>query len=165
MALRDARYQGAIVREHCLLLIKHHFFASGNSYWLLPGGGQEDGESEEQAVRREMHEETGLEVRVERLLLEEPAPEGDRFYRRLKTYLCTPVGGEAGPGYEPEEDAAAAYAIAEVGWFDLRDPSSWDPQMVSDKITYPLVRRVRAALGYPQHRDQLAPHAASGSQK
>jgi 8-oxo-dGTP pyrophosphatase MutT (NUDIX family) len=150
MAQRDARYQGAIVRDHCLLLIKHHFFADGHGYWLLPGGGQEDGESEEQAVRREMREETGLEVRVERLLIEQPVLEEDRLYRRFRTYLCTPVGGEASPGYEPEPDAAEAYAISEVRWFDLRDPSSWDPQMVSDSITYPQVQRIRALLGYAE---------------
>jgi hypothetical protein len=47
MPHRDARYQGAIVRDHCLLLIKHRFYADRHNYWLLPGGGREDGESEE----------------------------------------------------------------------------------------------------------------------
>jgi ADP-ribose pyrophosphatase YjhB (NUDIX family) len=148
MAERDARYQGAIVRDHCLLLIKHHFYADGHNYWLFPGGAREAGESEEQAVRREMREETNLDVRVERLLIVEPMFEEGRYYARLKTYLCTPVGGQASPGHEPEPDAAAAYAISEVRWFDLSDPSSWDPQMVSDAITYPQVLRVRGLLGY-----------------
>lgn len=148
MTQRDARYQGAIVRDHCLLLIKQHFFASGNSYWLLPGGGRELEESEEQAVRREMREETGLDVRVERLLFEQPAHKQDRFYRRFRTYLCTPVAGEVGPGYEPEDDAAATYEIAEARWFDLRDPSGWDPQVISDPITHPLIQRIREQLGY-----------------
>jgi 8-oxo-dGTP pyrophosphatase MutT (NUDIX family) len=147
MAERTARYQGAIVRDRCLLLIKHCHYADGHNYWLLPGGGREDGESEEQAVRREMREETNLDVRVERLLIDPPVPGMDDKYR-VKTYLCTPVGGEASPGYEPEPDAAEAYAIAEVRWFDLSDPSSWDPQMVSDSITFPQVQRVRSLLGY-----------------
>ena len=148
MTQRDARYQGAIVQDHRLLLIKHYFYANGNSYWLVPGGGREPGESEEQAVRREMREETGLEVRVERLLFEQPAEPDSRFYQRYKTYLCTPIGGEARPGYEPEHDAAQAYAISDVRWFDLRDPSSWDPQVTSDPVTYPLVLRIQTALGY-----------------
>ena len=148
MARRVVRYQGVIVREHCLLLIKQLHHADGHDYWLLPGGGREDGESEEQTVRREMREETNLDVRVERLLIVQPVFQEGRFYGRLKTYLCTPVGGEASPGYEPEPDAAQAYAISEVRWFDLRDPSGWDPQMVGDSITYPQVQRVRALLGY-----------------
>lgn len=148
MAQRDARYQGAIVRDHCLLLIKHRHHVDGHDFWLLPGGGREDGESEEQTVRREMREETNLDVRVERLLIAQPVFKEGWLVAHLKTYLCTPVGGEASPGYEPEPDAAETYAISEVRWFDLRDPSSWDPQMISDSITYPQVQRVRALLGY-----------------
>jgi 8-oxo-dGTP diphosphatase len=150
MSQRDARYQGAIVRGHGLLLIKHRYFDDGHSYWLLPGGGREPGETEEHAVRREMQEETGLEVRVERLLFEEPAEGEGGLYRRYKTYLCTPIGGQAQPGHEPEHDAAEAYAISEVRWFDLRDPSSWDPQVIPDPYTYPQMQRIREELGYTE---------------
>src|SRR6185369_10431159 len=67
---RIVRYQGAIVQDHQLLLIQHREHASGRGYWVIPGGGQEGAESEEACVRREMLEETGLEVAVERLLFE-----------------------------------------------------------------------------------------------
>jgi len=144
---RLVRYQGAIIREHHLLLIRHQERINGRSYWVIPGGGREDGESEEGCVLREMKEETNLEVRVERLLLDEARPPG-KMYQRAKTYLCTVVGGEAQPGYEPEPDAAQAYAIVEVRWFDLRDETKWGEKVHSDAITYSLLLNLRSVLGY-----------------
>jgi ADP-ribose pyrophosphatase YjhB (NUDIX family) len=143
---RTTRYQGAIVQNDRILLIKHRKHDDGREYWVIPGGGREANESEEECVRREMKEETHLDVRVERLLLDEPAHSG--VYTRRKTYLCTPLAGRARPGYEPEPDAAQAYAIVDVVWFDLRDETTWDPLAVRDQITYPQLQRIRAVLGY-----------------
>ena len=145
---RYIRYQGAILRDDHILLIKHCEHASGRSYWLLPGGGRESGETEEACIRREMREETHLEVSVDRLLLEETV-NSRQGYQCYKTYLCWAESGEAHPGYEPEESASSIYAIDEVGWFDLRVPEEWDEKVKTDPITYPLLQRVRAALEYP----------------
>ena len=156
---RVVRCQGAIVREHQLLLIQHREHATGHSYWVIPGGGQEAGESEEDCTRREMLEETGLEVAVERLLFEVPS-QGGEVYQRRKTYLCRVVGGQAAPGYEPELEVAEEYGIAAVQWFDLRDPSTWEPAMRADKLTLDTVRRVQAALGYaPDASGKTDPNA------
>ncbi len=144
---RTIRYQGAIIRDHHILLIKQTEHAAGRSYWLLPGGGIEPDESEERCVQREMQEETCLHVHVEYLLLDEPSSPGGSYQRR-KTYVCHILDGEARPGYEPEPEVAAAYAITEVGWFDLRQPETWDAQIVPDSFTYPLLQRIQAALGY-----------------
>jgi 8-oxo-dGTP diphosphatase len=145
---RHTRYQGAILRDHHILLIKHHFHTSGQNYWLVPGGGIEPGETEEDCLRRELKEETGLEVAVERLILEEMAHPQDDTYRVYKTYVCSAVGGDAQPGYEPEPEAASAYTISEVGWFDLRDEAQWDDKIKGDPVTYPVLIKLRAALGY-----------------
>lgn len=144
---RYARYQGAIVRDDQILLIEHTNHATGRGYWLIPGGGIEPDESEEACVAREMWEETSLRVRVERLLLDEAAEPGT-VYQRRKTYLCLIESGEAQPGYEPEEDAAAVYGITAVGWFNLRDPESWAPKVRADSQTHAQLQRVRAVLGY-----------------
>jgi ADP-ribose pyrophosphatase YjhB (NUDIX family) len=144
---RVIRYQGAILHHHQILLIKHREHASGHSYWVIPGGGIEVGEDEEACVQREMHEETHLEVEVVRLLLDEPAAPGG-VYQRRKTYLCRLISGEAQPGYEPEEEANQQYAIVQVGWFDLRDATTWDSQVFDESITYPLLQRLQGALGY-----------------
>ena len=83
-------------------------------------------------------------------VLDEPGlPDG--LYPRLKTYLCKIVQGEAKPGYEPEIEAAQKYAIVDIRWFDLRDPSTWDDRMRDDPFTFPLVQRIRAVLGYPMN--------------
>ena len=144
---RDIRYQGVVIRQDHILLIQHCEHHSGRNYWVLPGGGREEGESEEACLRREMQEETGLEVRVERLLLDEPAPQGDT-YNRHRIYLCTPVSGQARPGYEPEHLVDGRYSIGAVGWFDLRDAACWGREVNDDPITYPALKRIQAILGY-----------------
>lgn len=144
---RHTRYQGAIIEDHHLLLIRHREHASGRSYWVIPGGGMEPGETEAQCVEREMKEETRLDVVVEGLILDEPGSPGE-VYRVRKTYLCRPIGGKAQPGYEPEIEAAADYAISEVRWFDLQDEEAWDEELRQDRITFRQVIKIRQALGY-----------------
>ncbi len=144
---RIIRYQGAIVQDDHLLLIRHRAHDTGKSIWLFPGGGIEEGESEEECVEREMWEETSLRVSVERLVLDEPTRHAVG-YKRRRTYLCSVMSGIAAPGYEPEEDAAAAYGIVEVAWLDLRDERAWPALAKSDEITYPQLCSVQRELGY-----------------
>ena len=40
-APRTIVYQGAIIRDHHILLIKHTEHATSRGYWLIPGGGIE----------------------------------------------------------------------------------------------------------------------------
>lgn len=154
---RTIRYQAAIVQDDQLLIQQRHY-ADGRSYWLLPGGGIEADETAETCLQREVREETNVSVTVLRQLLDDPAPPGDT-YQRLWTYLCHVVEGEPQPGYEPEPEAAAEYAIVAVGWFDLRDPASWDKAVRSNPITAPLLQRLRAALGYPPEHTTGQPSA------
>lgn len=144
--IRDIRYQAAILHNRQILLIQHRKHGSGRSYWLLPGGGRETGETPEQCLIREVQEETGLTITVERLLLDDPAPAGD-VYQRFHTYLCHPSTFMASPGMEPEPEAAAVYSIAAVGWFALDDETKWNEQLMADPLTAPLLRCIRAALG------------------
>jgi len=147
-----ARYQGVIVRDDQILLIKHQEHGpGGRSYWLLPGGGREAGESAEECVRREIQEETGLTVAVVRLLWDDPAPP-DRRRGPRKTYLCTILAGEAAPGYDPEPEATKVYAITAVQWLDLRSEAAWDEQVRADATTYADLLRIQALLGYRPER-------------
>lgn len=144
---RRIRYQAAILRDDEILLIRHREHADGHTYWLLPGGGIEPGESEIACVQREVREETNLGVEVEGLLLDDLLQYiEDGPYKRYKTYLCRPIAGEASPGYEPEPNAAAIYAIDEVKWFSLFDETTWDELILNDAITLSGLRRIQVAV-------------------
>ena len=103
-------------------------------------------------MQREMQEETGLHVQVHYLLLDETSVPGG-IYQRSKTYVCSILDGEARPGYEPEAEYATAYSFTEVGWYDLRHTTTWVEQIVTDPITFPLLQRIQAALGYADAGD------------
>jgi ADP-ribose pyrophosphatase YjhB (NUDIX family) len=144
---RITRYQAAILHDDQILLLKVIDHETGHMYWVIPGGGQEADETEEACVKREVWEETCLHVEVLNLILDEPGID-DRMYQRLKTYTCRITGGEPKPGCEPEVDTEDVATIQDVGWFDLRNPSTWDALALNDPITYPLLQRIRAVLGY-----------------
>lgn len=55
----------AIFDEHGRILLTRR---ADNGQWCLPGGGMEPGESAAEACEREVFEETGLNVRVRRLV-------------------------------------------------------------------------------------------------
>lgn len=67
--------------------------------WSIPGGAVEVGEELHDAVRRELREETGLDVEVldvvEVLDRIQRTPDGRvQYHYVLIDYLCRPIGGE-----------------------------------------------------------------------
>ena len=142
---RHTRIQGLIIQDHKILLIRGYERNTDISFWVIPGGGPEPGETEEECVIREMKEETDLDVRVGKLLIEQEAYPGG-MYKRLKSYICTPIGGQPEPGSEPEDEVN--FEIAAVRWFDLKDISEWSVDLCQDPYTYPHLVKVRQLLGY-----------------
>jgi len=142
---REIRYQAAIFQDWHMLMIQHTDRATNKNYWVIPGGGIEPGETEEACVAREALEETNLIVRVKDLLMDEPSSDFSP-YQRHRTYACEIISGIPGPGYEPEPEASASYAITAVRWVDLADESSWGKSILNDVITCPQLRRIRDAV-------------------
>jgi ADP-ribose pyrophosphatase YjhB (NUDIX family) len=75
----------AIIIEGDRLLVMHRH-KHGTSYYTLVGGAVQEGESREQALVREVKEETGLDVISARPVYweEHPAPYNEQYI-----YLCT----------------------------------------------------------------------------
>ena len=93
--------------------------------WSIPGGAVELGESVEEALRREVHEETGLEIAVGRFLelfeLVERDADGVRFHFVVLDYAATVIGGTLRAG-----DDAADVALV--------DPADLDRYALADTV-------------------------------
>jgi 8-oxo-dGTP diphosphatase len=79
--------------EGRILLVRHR--AGGSAYHLLPGGGLEAGETIDEALQREVSEETGLTCRLLRPLFINDTlfPNGGKHVVNL-TFLAEATGGE-----------------------------------------------------------------------
>jgi 8-oxo-dGTP diphosphatase len=113
-----------VIHEGRVLLIRRGQ-APDAGEWSIPGGAVELGESIEDALRRELREETGLEIAVgpflevfERVELDAA---GVRFHFVVLDYAATVTGGTLRAG-----DDAAAVAFA--------DPADLDRYALADSV-------------------------------
>lgn len=110
-----------------LLMVERH--KNGEHYYVLPGGHVDKDETPEQAVVREVHEETGLDVEVEKLLY---TSTDDIAHHDQRIFLCRYQGGE--PELQPDSIEARAQEAGE--------PQDWLPAWFTfdelrDKQVYP----------------------------
>lgn len=94
---------GVIVPRGGKLLFVRRRFEPYAGLWSLPSGFMEYGESPEETARRETFEETGLRVRVERLIGAYPGHDDPRVRVVLLVYLGKAVGGRERAGDDAAE--------------------------------------------------------------
>jgi 8-oxo-dGTP diphosphatase len=118
-----------------VLLLRHTY--RGKKPWGLPGGGLRPGESLEECLEREIMEETGLHVQVERML------SGAAHYdRRLvdMIFSCRVLPGEGLDNFKPNAEVAEARFFYQG---ELPDAISWSQQ-----------RLIKIALSQAKEREK-----------
>jgi ADP-ribose pyrophosphatase YjhB (NUDIX family) len=129
----------------------------GKGRWSIPGGLVEVGETLENAVRREVAEETGIEVEVaarievvERILYEDRSPETDaiparvRYHYVILDYLCRATGGAICAA----SDADEALWAEPAGW--LTEDASGGPYQLDRDLRSIIQRGWQMATGTPE---------------
>lgn len=92
-------------QQNQILLVKTTY--NRNHPWGLPGGSLEYGEAPEAAAVREIFEETGIEVEIEKFMMVKSwLPDRVGFY-----YLCRVTSGE----FQPSEE------VSESGYFGFNN--------------------------------------------
>lgn len=115
---------GALILKRNRVLLVERAKEPLKGWWSLPGGAVEAGERLEDAVVREVREETGLEVKPTRIVevFERITRDGAgraEYHYVLIDYLCKILGGHP----EPHDDVsrAAWVSLAETGEYRLTE--------------------------------------------
>ena len=101
--MRTPNRAAAIVLKDSSVLLMHRI-NRGKEYWVFPGGGIEHDETPEQAVVRELMEETTLDVAVDRLLYVHRYKDSKIGDSTHYFYLCTYKGGDPQLGASEEKE-------------------------------------------------------------
>lgn len=92
--MKGDRATALVLKEDCILMI--HRFKDGKEYFVLPGGGVEEGELAEDAVIRELQEETSIQAHLVKKLNSFVSTRG----RTHHIFLCEYISGE--PALAPD---------------------------------------------------------------
>lgn len=119
------RAAGVVVRGQQILLMFRR--KDVHEYYTFPGGGVEDGESVDQAVVRELGEETTVVVEIDRLLYHQIYDDGSEQY----FYLCRYLDGEPHVAdVSPEAERMKTGNYYDPRWVRVAD--------LSQLLVYPL---------------------------
>ncbi|HEY9754143.1 MAG TPA: NUDIX hydrolase [Oculatellaceae cyanobacterium] len=116
--------------EKKILLVRHR--KGSRQYWVLPGGRLEYGETFHECAIRELKEETGLDVAIERFLFISEAIAPDRARHIVNIFVqATVTGGVLKVGNEPVLAGVEFIDLSELERMTLFPPVG---QMILDSL-------------------------------
>ncbi len=114
------RATAVLIEDGNILLVEQRVTESLARGWSLPGGTLEFGETLQECIVREMKEETGLDVAIERLLYVCDRLQDERHVVHV-TFAVRRVGGRLRLGAEPEADANPIKSVEMAPLASLRE--------------------------------------------
>jgi len=139
--MRDIRCQAVILKRDRVLVARQYNSRRNEEYWMLPGGNVENGETPENAIKRELREETNLEVHIKAILFDEIGNRGDS-YNRYITYLCFPkLGSELKVGSE----TTTFRTILDLVWCSVTNEDSYNEYVLKEQF-YPSMKEIKNKL-------------------
>jgi mutator protein MutT len=123
----------AIIRNGNKLLLTKEVLESGRERWIFPGGGVNFGESLEEAVKREIKEELGMEIKVEKLLgFKEAIFPKVNYHTIIFFFLAKPLGDLSIK--EKKILDARYFDFKEIEKLDLVDSARWAFERLKSQI-------------------------------
>jgi phosphoribosylformylglycinamidine cyclo-ligase len=129
---------GIVVDSEGRVLLVRRRLEPHRGDWALPAGYQDDEEEPRATARREIREETGLEVEALELFDAVYMPPGERSAVNLLVYLCRVVGGRLEAGDD----------VLDARFFDLDEL----PDNVGFQNRERILSRLRGHRGYESAR-------------
>lgn len=111
----------AIINDKNEVLCAQRGYGSLKGKWEFPGGKIEKGESDAEALAREIKEELGINVSVTDMI-DENYHEYDTFNVNLKVYRCTYISGEINDTEHQSLEWVEGRKLNDLDWADADKP-------------------------------------------
>ena len=106
---------------------------SGRKCWIFPGGGVEFGKTLEEAIKREIKEELGMEIKVEKLIgFKEAIFPQYNYHTVIFFFLANPLGRLSIDDQKILE--ARYFDLREIGNLNLVDSARWAFERLKSQI-------------------------------
>ncbi len=123
------RVVGIIIKDGNILLIRR--LKNGQKYYVFPGGGVEGVENFEEALKREMKEELGIDINSFHLLFNFKNQFQDEHYYLIENFSGSPELG--GPEKE-HMDNQNQYFLEWIGLANIKKMANLYPQEATKRL-------------------------------